>query len=171
MKVALSQAAFDRLVADHGPALYRMAYRMVGDRQEAEDIVQETYRSAWSSRQGYESGHSQRAWLASILRRRVVDRWRRHTLPGPVGGDFTPDVEVPGVDPMANEYTDEMQHALNRLPMELRESLLLVVVAELTHQEAANLLRVPLGTVLSRVSRARERLREYWLVMAKSTAG
>lgn len=60
MKVALSQAAFDRLVADHGPALYRMAYRMVGDRHEAEDIVQETYRSAWSSRHGYQSGHSQR---------------------------------------------------------------------------------------------------------------
>lgn len=169
--MALTQATFDSLVADHGPALYRMAYRMVGDRHEAEDIVQETYRSAWTSRRGYESGHSQRAWLASILRRRVVDRWRRRTLPGPTGGDFTMDVEVNGVDPLANEYTDEMQHALNRLPLELRESLLLVVVAELTHQEVANLLGVPLGTVLSRVSRARERLREYWLLLAKSTAG
>lgn len=169
--MALTQATFDSLVADHGPALYRMAYRMVGDRHEAEDIVQETYRSAWTSRRGYESGHSQRAWLASILRRRVVDRWRRRTLPGPAGGDFTVDVEVNGVDPLANEYTDEMQHALNRLPLELRESLLLVVVAELTHQEVANLLGVPLGTVLSRVSRARERLREYWLLLAKSTAG
>ncbi len=72
---------------------------------------------------------------------------------------------------MANEYTDEMQNALHRLPIELRESLLLVVVAELTHQEAADLLEVPLGTVLSRVSRARQRLREYWLHVAKSTAG
>ncbi len=169
--MALTQAAFDRLVADHGPALYRMAYRMIGDRHEAEDIVQETYRSAWTSRNGYQSGRSERAWLASILRRRVVDRWRRHTLPGPAGGDFTPEVETPSVDPMANEFTDEMQHSLDRLPLELRESLLLVVVGELTHQEAADLLEVPLGTVLSRVSRARERLREYWLVMAKSTAG
>lgn len=169
--MALSQAAFDRLVADHGPALYRMAYRMVGDRHDAEDIVQETYRSAWSSRRGYEAGHSQRAWLASILRRRVVDRWRKRTLPGAPGGEFTPDVEVNGADPMANEYTDEMQHALSQLPMELRESLLLVVVAELTHQEAADLLEVPLGTVLSRVSRARQRLREHWLAVAKSTAG
>jgi RNA polymerase sigma-70 factor (ECF subfamily) len=169
--VALTQAAFDRLVADHGPALYRMAYRMIGDRHEAEDIVQETYRSAWTSRNGYQSGRSERAWLASILRRRVVDRWRRHTLPGPAGGDFAPEVEVASVDPLANDYTDEMQHSLDRLPLELRESLLLVVVGELTHQEAADLLEVPLGTVLSRVSRARERLREYWLVMAKSTAG
>ena len=144
---------------------------MVGDRQEAEDIVQETYRSAWTSRHGYQPGRSQRAWLVAILRRRVVDRWRRHSLPGPTGGDYIAEVEVHGVDPLANDYTDEMQHALDRLPLELRESLLLVVVAELTHQEAADLLNVPLGTVLSRVSRARERLREYWLVVAKSTAG
>ncbi|MEX0677515.1 MAG: RNA polymerase sigma factor [Pirellulales bacterium] len=169
--MALTQASFDRLVADHGSALYRMAFRMIGDRHEAEDIVQETYRSAWTSRRGYESGHSQRAWLASILRRRVVDRWRRHRMPAPAGGDFTVDVEVNGADPTAQEFTDEMQHALNRLPMELRESLLLVVVAELTHQEVADMLKVPLGTVLSRVSRARERLREYWLLAAKSMAG
>lgn len=169
--MALTQAAFDRLVAEHGPALYRTAYRMIGDRHEAEDIVQETYRSAWMSRNGYQSGRSERAWLAAILRRRVVDRWRRHTLPGPTGGDFTPEVENRSVDPMADEFTDEMQHSLERLPMELRESLLLVVVGELTHQEAADVLGVPLGTVLSRVSRARERLREYWLVLAKSTAG
>ncbi len=64
-----------------------------------------------------------------------------------------------------------MQHALDRLPLELRESLLLVVVAELTHQEVADMLGVPLGTVLSRVSRARQRLREYWLIAAKSMAG
>jgi RNA polymerase sigma-70 factor (ECF subfamily) len=169
--VALTQAAFNRLVVDHGSALYRMAYRMLGDRHEAEDIVQETYRSAWTSRRGYQAGRSQRAWLASILRRRVVDRWRRHLLPGPAGGDYTVDVEVNGVDPLANEFTDEMQHALDRLPLELRDSLLLVVVGGLTHQEAADLLEVPLGTVLSRVSRARERLREYWLLGVKSTAG
>ncbi len=169
--MALSQASFDQLVAEHGSALYRIAYRMIGDRQEAEDIVQETYRSAWTSRRGYQSGHSQRAWLASILRRRVVDRWRRHRMPTPLGGDFTVDVEVEGADPTAQGFTDEMQHALNRLPMELRESLLLVVVAELTHQEVADVLKVPLGTVLSRVSRARTRLREYWLVAAKSMVG
>jgi RNA polymerase sigma-70 factor (ECF subfamily) len=56
-----------------------------------------------------------------------------------------------------------MQQALGRLPEELRETLLLVVVGELTHQEAADLLEIPLGTVLSRVSRARKRLREYLL--------
>ncbi len=162
----LSQSEFNQLVADHGPALYRTAFRLIGDRHEAEDIVQETYRSAWKSRQGFKSGLGDRAWLTSILRRRVVDRWRKRPLPNVVGGDATQDVEVEPTDPLANDYTDEMQQALNRLPDELKESLLLVVVGELTHQEVADLLGVPLGTVLSRVSRARQRLREYWLSAA-----
>jgi RNA polymerase sigma-70 factor (ECF subfamily) len=59
-----------------------------------------------------------------------------------------------------------MQGALSRLPTELRETLLLVVVGELTHQEVADMLDVPLGTVLSRVSRARRRLREFLLATA-----
>jgi RNA polymerase sigma-70 factor (ECF subfamily) len=169
--VSLSRAEFNRMVADHGPPLYRMAYRMVGDRHEAEDVVQDTYRSAWKSRGSYQAGRGERAWLAAILRRRVVDRWRRHSWPSVVGGDVTLDESVEPRDPMADEYTDEMQRALSRLSDELRESLLLVIVAELTHQEAADLLGVPLGTVLSRVSRARERLREHWLNLAKPTAG
>lgn len=159
----LSQAEFNALVSDHGPAMYRMAYRMVGNRHEAEDLVQEAYRSAWKSRASYQAGLGERAWLASILRRRVVDRWRRRSVPSVMGGDFTIDVEVDAVDPLANDFTDEMQQALGRLPAELREALLLVVVGELTHQETADLLGVPLGTVLSRVSRARQRLREFWL--------
>ncbi len=166
--MALTQAEFNALVEDHAPALYRMAYRMIGDRHEAEDMVQEAFRSAWGSRQRYQSGRGDRAWLAAILRRRVVDRWRKRRPPSVLPGDTPLDVSVEGHDPLANEYTDEMQHALDRLPVELRETLLLVVVADLTHQEAADLLDVPLGTVLSRVSRARQRLREYLLVAAKS---
>ncbi len=168
-ELALSQAEFNALVADHGPALYRMAYRMVGDRHEAEDIVQDTYRSAWKSRGSYRPGLGERAWLASILRRRVVDRWRRRTLPCVLGEGV--EVEVEPQDPLAGDYTDEMQMALGRLPPDLKEALLLVVVGELTHQEVADMLGVPLGTVLSRVSRARERLREYFMSAAKPNAG
>ena len=64
------------------------------------------------------------------------------------------------MDPLASGYTDEMQFALAQLPEELRETLLLVVVGELTHQEVADMVGMPLGTVLSRVSRARRRLRD-----------
>ncbi len=158
--MALSQVEFQRWVIDHGPALYRIAYRMVGDRHEAEDLVQDAFRSAWKSRQLFEAGRGERAWLASILRRRVVDHWRRGTLPTVAAAESPLDVGVAADDPLANDYSDEMQHALGKLPLELKETLLLVVVAELTHQEAADLLGIPLGTVLSRVSRARTRLRE-----------
>ena len=165
--MALSQAEFHRMVTDHGPILYRMAFRMVGDRHEAEDLVQEAFRSAWNSRQRYEQGRSERAWLVAILRRRTVDHWRKSKSRTPVlASDSTLDVETEGEDPLANDYTDEMQRALHSLSAELRESLLLVVVAELTHQEAADLLKVPLGTMLSRVSRARKRLRTALLAAA-----
>lgn len=166
--MALTQAEFDSLVLDHGPILYRMAYRMIGDRHEAEDMVQEAFRSAWKSRGSYQSGRSERAWLASILRRRVIDRWRKKPPPSVVQGETPLDVSVEGVDPLANEYTDEMQAALGQLPENLRNTLLLVVVGELTHQEVADMLDIPLGTVLSRVSRARGRLREYLLSLAET---
>ena len=78
------------------------------------------------------------------------------------------EVRVEPIDPTASGFTDEMQAALNGLTLELRETLLLVVVGELTHQEVADLLAIPLGTVLSRVSRARKRLREFLISFAKS---
>ncbi|MEN1680713.1 MAG: sigma-70 family RNA polymerase sigma factor [Planctomycetota bacterium] len=174
--MALSRSDFHDLIDEHAPALYRLAYRLVGDGHEAEDIVQETLRSAWSSRERFDqarlgaAGSGCRAWLASILRRRVVDRWRRAKRRPPAAGDHVLDVPVEAADPLANEYTDEMQAALGQLSPELRESLLLVVVGELTHQQAADSLGVPLGTVLSRVSRARRRLRQHLLAMTKGSA-
>lgn len=169
--MALSQAEFNEMVSEHGPALYRMAYRLVSDRHDAEDMVQETFRSVWTSRQRYEPGRGQRAWLVAILRRRVIDRWRKRSAGGTLVLDGALEAACEDRDPLAGGYTDEMQHALSLLPTELRETLLLVVVAELTHQEAADELGVPLGTVLSRVSRARQRLREYLLAGSRRTPG
>lgn len=169
--MALTQAEFNRMVADHGPALYRMAFRLVGDRHEAEDVVQETLRSVWSSRRRYEPGRGERAWLISILRRRAVDRWRKRSGPPVLALEAFSDIPAgESSPPLDAGYTDEMQDALARLPRELRETLLLVVVGELTHQEAADELGIPLGTVLSRVSRARQRLREFLLEEARDAA-
>jgi RNA polymerase sigma-70 factor, ECF subfamily len=165
--LALSLDQFNALVEEHAPALYRVAYRMMGDQHEAEDMVQEAFRSAWKSRESYQPDRGDRAWLASILRRRIVDRWRRTHLPTVTMGDAQPEPGIAGDDPLAADYTDEMQVALAGLPTELRETLLLVVVGELTHQEVADMLEIPLGTVLSRVSRARRRLRD--LIIAART--
>jgi RNA polymerase sigma-70 factor (ECF subfamily) len=144
-----------------------MAFRMMGDRHEAEDAVQDTMRSAWKSRERFDRRRSARAWLVAILRRRIIDRWRRRPRPGLMAAGQELDVAVTDRDPLADGYTDRMQQALGSLNDQLRETLLLVVVAELTHQETADLLDVPLGTVLSRVSRARQRLRQFLLAEAR----
>jgi len=167
----LSGAAFDQWVADHVAVLYRVAYRLLGNGHDAEDVVQNAFRSAWTSRHLYDQSRSERAWLLAILRRRVADHWRqRETREVASGADFNQPV-VPQTDPFADELSATMQASLNRLPAELRETLLLVVVGELTHQEAADLQGIPLGTVLSRVSRARSRLRGFLLDTAPSANG
>lgn len=164
--MALTRADFVELVHEHAPALFRIAYRLIGDAHDAEDVVQDTLRSAWKSRGHFQSGRGQRAWLAAILRRRVIDRWRRVGRKLVLVGDGPLDVPTAAVDLAADDFTDEVQQALSQLPGELRESLLLVVVGELTHQETADVLGIPIGTVLSRVSRARLRLRKNLLAVA-----
>ena len=154
--------AFDAWLGEHVEVLYRVAYRLVGDAHEAEDVLQDTFRSAWTSRGLYDGSRSGRAWLLAILRRRVADHWRRREHRQAPAAD-PPHPAVQPFDPFGDELSAAMQQALARLPEELRETLLLVVVGELTHQEAADLQGIPLGTVLSRVSRARGRLREFLL--------
>ena len=132
--------------------------------------MQDAFRSAWLSRHLFDTSRSERAWLLTILRRRASDHWRRRdgkelsgvTPPGPMARDVA--------DPFHDELSSAMQDALGTLPAELRETLLLVVVGELTHQETADLLGIPLGTVLSRVSRARSRLREQLIAAAPHAA-
>lgn len=158
--MSLSLTEFNRLTTEHGDALYRTAYRLMGDAHDAEDVVQETFRSVWTSRERYEPGRGDRAWLLAILRRRAADRWRRRDSTERTGGDELQSLSIRSTDPLEQDYTDDVQRALSRLNDDLRETLLLVVVGELTHQEAADVLGVPIGTVLSRVSRARRQLRE-----------
>lgn len=164
-----SNQPFDRWVADHVDVLYRVAYRLLGDAHHAEDVVQDTFRSAWTSRHLFDPARGERAWLLSILRRRAADHWRRHDPREEAAAEGREAVAPPDRDPFEEELSAAMQRALGRLPAELRETLLLVVVGGLTHQEAADVQGIPLGTVLSRVSRARTRLHEYLLEV--STAG
>ncbi|MFM8735537.1 MAG: RNA polymerase sigma factor [Pirellulales bacterium] len=152
---------FNRWAAEHVTVLYRVAYRLLGDPHHAEDVLQDTFRSAWTSRHLYDGNRNERAWLLAILRRRVADHWRhRGGRELVTASDALPTPAIDGRDPFRDEFSGAMQRALATLPEEIRETLLLVVVGELTHQAAADLLGIPLGTVLSRVSRGRSRLRE-----------
>jgi RNA polymerase sigma-70 factor (ECF subfamily) len=154
---------FDRWVSEHAAVLYRVAFRQLGNRHDAEDVVQDAFRSAWLSRHLYDHTRSERAWLLAILKRRASDHWRKRVRKEfPAGNDLGPPARD-DANPFDDELSAAMQAALGCLPAELKETLLLVVVGELTHQEAADLMGIPIGTVLSRVSRARSRLREQLL--------
>lgn len=161
-RTPLNVEQFDAWLGEHVAVLYRVAYRLIGNAHDAEDVLQDTFRSAWTSRDLYDSSRSERAWLLAILRRRVADHWRRREQRESPAAEL-PHPAIDPHDPFHDELSAAMQQALARLPAELRETLLLVVVGELTHQEAADLQGVPLGTVLSRVSRGRGRLREFLL--------
>ena len=115
--MALTIADFNGLVAEHGAAMYRLAYRLVGDRHEAEDIVQEAFRSAWKSRNLFHAESGVLRW-SSILRRRAADHWRRPRPPVAMAEDHQFEVQVPPDDPCRYELTDQLQHALDGLPVE-----------------------------------------------------
>ena len=153
---------FNFLVSKYGPNLYKFAYRMTGDKQKAEDIVQETFISAWKSPNYEEKENDENwslAWLIKILRRRYCDSIRNGVISKKLV--FTDgELKVPVFDPEIQEFSDDLQKALNKLKPEFREALLLVVVGEMTHEEVSKILNVPMGTILSRISRARLYLRK-----------
>lgn len=157
-------AAYERWVREHADDLYRYAHRAVGDPAAAEDLVQETYYEAWKSMRTLRDATRARAWLFRIMRRRV-SRWRageaRSRALAPASIDGAASVAAQERSP-AGEASDRdaLQHALDALDERLKTPLLMVFIEGLTCRETAARLDLPLGTVLSRVHRAKRRLRE-----------
>jgi RNA polymerase sigma factor (sigma-70 family) len=140
------------------PRLRRYARALLGNRTEADDLVQDTMERGWSRLSSWRPGSDMRAWLFSIMHNLHVDRIRKPTLPTEIMDDSTP------IPPMSSAQTDtlvirDMESALRQLPVEQREILLLIALEEMTYEEVATSLQIPLGTVMSRLSRAREKLR------------
>ena len=152
---------FDRAALAHVPELLRVATRLCGNATAGEDLVQETYLQAWRSFHRFEAGTNCRAWLYKILlftysaQRRKVAR-----QPFLVDIDTATDaallVEPPTPDMLTREA---VRAAFDRLPDPFRTLVLLVDVEGLTYREAAEALNVPIGTVMSRLSRGRRMLR------------
>jgi len=155
--MTISTEQFARMVEQHTPMLLNLGFRLLRDRQEAEDAVQETFRCAWAARDKFDWETKAHGLLATILRRRVIDSWRKPSVPMITLRD---EVITFDVDPSHNEFNSEINDALDALPNSWRDAFLMVVVDDYTHREAADKLGVPLGTVLSQVSRAKSRLRE-----------
>jgi len=140
------------------PRLRRYARTMLGDRAAADDLVQDTLERAWSRLFQWRAGSDLRAWLFGIMHNLRVDQLRRPRLATQsIDGD---DFDMPTRPTQTDELElRDIESALNHLPDEQREVLLLVALEEMSYADIAAALGIPVGTVMSRLSRGRERLR------------
>jgi RNA polymerase sigma factor (sigma-70 family) len=142
------------------PGLRRYARALVGERGGADDLVQDTMERGWRRLSSWQRGSDMRAWLFGIMHNLHVDQVRRPSLATDVLDDDTP------MPPVRTAPTDgleirDLESALRMLPDEQREILLLVALEEMTYDEVAATLGLPIGTVMSRLSRARQKLRAH----------
>lgn len=148
------------------PALRRYARGLAGNREDADDLVQDALERAWSSLALWQHSGDMRAWLFSILHNRFVDRVRsvraspEEPMPS-MDSDYDADCIAIPVRATQNDQLEvrDLDAAVARLSPNLREVLLLVAVEQMRYGQIAEVLRVPPGTVMSRLSRAREQLR------------
>jgi RNA polymerase sigma-70 factor (ECF subfamily) len=157
-------------------SLYRTALRMTNNTQEAEDLVQETMLKAFRFAHTYQPSTNLRAWLFRILNTSAINRYRKqatHPIPAslPEGEDFylynrirdlSGQELTQGADEeVLNQYLDEdVYEALNNLPPNFRMAVVLADIEGLSYKEIADALQIPIGTVMSRISRARRQLQK-----------
>ncbi len=142
------------------PNLRRYARGLVSDAAQADDLVQDTLERAWSGFARWERRGDLRAWMFGILHHRFIDHLRAaRRRPEDSAGDALPELPQRASQDDGLAVRD-LDGALRRLPPEQREVLLLVAVEEMRYAEAAAVLGVPVGTVMSRLARGRERLRQ-----------
>jgi RNA polymerase sigma-70 factor (ECF subfamily) len=165
--------AFNRLVLAYQDTVYNTALRVLGDEDMAADASQEAFLSAFRALNSYRGG-SFRAWLLRTVTNACYDELRRKkrrpTTPLEPDGDDGEEVESPRwlADPSASpeqqlereELEHAIQHCLDALPADFRTVVVLADVQGLDYTEVARAARVPLGTIKSRLARARLRLRE-----------
>ena len=139
------------------PRLRRYARALVGDRASADDLVQDTLERAWSKLHLYRRGTDLRAWLFTVMHNVYVNQRRAARSTTPL------DDEMPELAQPAREsdmlVLRDLDAAIRRLPADQREVLLLVALEDMSYAEAADALEIPIGTVMSRLARAREKLR------------
>lgn len=153
---------FEAIALPHLQALLRTASRMLRNRTEAEDAVQETYLRGWRFIDRFTPGTNIRAWLFKILFH-VVSHQRRKWLRFDCGWTAKDEAGWEATliyqPPVTQHLTDqEIIAALGRLPEPFQAVLLLAVVEEFTYKESAEILQIPIGTVMSRLHRARRML-------------
>ena len=145
-------------IVQHIPRLRRYARALAGDRYAADDLVQDTLERAWNKFHLWRPGSDLRAWLFAIMHNVFVNQMRSRRLEMEQVMEDPPSPHVRASQADGIEVAD-LESALSRLTAEHREVLLLVAVEQMKYEEVAGTLGIPVGTVMSRLSRARERLR------------
>jgi RNA polymerase sigma-70 factor (ECF subfamily) len=162
----LTAATFEELAMPLFDQLYNFAHWLAQDRMEAEDLVQETYAKALKGFASFQAGTNFRAWMYRILRNTFLTSRTglKATAIVTLDSDDSPELsagpETPETILIENSQHQLLQTAIESLPVHFREVLLLCEVEEMSYQEIAETLSIPMGTVMSRLSRARKALRE-----------
>lgn len=159
--------------------LFGAALRLTRGRDAAEDLVQDTYLKAFRARDRFAAGTNLKAWLFTILqntwrnRRRDQSRSRVEYDSEVVEQSEAPPLAMgnPELDLVAGTLDVDLQAALDALPEAFRQAVWLRDVEELTYQEIAEILSVPIGTVMSRISRGRKQLHQALLIARQSAVG
>jgi RNA polymerase sigma-70 factor (ECF subfamily) len=165
------RARFEEEVLELSDQVYRVARRLVSSREEAEDLVQETYARAFRSWRSYTPGTNLRAWLFRILTNLNIDRGRREqrapvTQPLEEGDYFLYnrlEAESGAEDEeriVERLSQDGIVEALSAVPHDFRDVIVLVDIGDFTYQDAAQILDIPIGTVMSRLHRGRRILKQ-----------
>src|SRR5262245_13637795 len=153
------QRTVQSLVEEHYAALYRYAYRLSGSAADAEDLAQETFCQAHSKLAQLREPARAKAWLFSILRngylRRLRDSKRQNVVS--LDGVAEPPGRLP--EPLPEIEPEQLQQALNDLPEDFRTPIILFYFEEFSYREIAEQMELPMGTVMSRLARAKAYLR------------
>jgi RNA polymerase sigma-70 factor (ECF subfamily) len=165
--VTLQSGSFEELAMPLFDQLYNFAHWLTRNREEAEDLVQETYAKALKGFSSFQPGTNFRAWMYRILRNTFLTSRTglKATMTVPLDPqDDGPELAVASDTPetilIERSNSHLLQSAMEELPVHFREILLLCEVEEMSYQEIAETLSVPIGTVMSRLSRARKTLRD-----------
>ena len=178
---ARDRVRFEEEALELADQVYRVARRLVGTREEAEELVQETYARAFRSWRSYAHGTNMRAWLLRILTNLNVDRGRRiqrspDTQPLEEGDYFLANKVAAAEGEQALEQERVVERlsqsgvvdALSDIPHDFRDVVVLVDIGDFTYADAAQILDVPIGTVMSRLHRGRRLLKQR---LAEETVG
>lgn len=151
------------LVEEHYVSLYRFAYRLSGSQVDAEDLTQETFCKAQSNLNQLRELSKARGWLFSILRNAFLHRTRTERRKPMVSLEYMEDIAEPSSDALPEIDSDELQKALQELPEEFRTPVILFYFEDFSYREISEQMELPIGTVMSRLSRAKTYLRQKFI--------